>query len=197
MFTGIVRGKGKVIATDQKNPGVTLIIAFPDDLLSALEIGASVAIDGVCLTVRKQDKNLIHFDVIEETLSKTTLRQLKHGSLVNLERAAKLGDEIGGHLLSGHVMATARVRSIQNNIYSFDCAQPLMKYFFAKGYIAVDGVSLTLVDVLPAGFTVHLIPETLRATILGTKKVGDAVNIEIDSMTLQIVDTTLRYLGTK
>lgn len=157
--------------------------------------------DGVCQTVVALENQNVWFDAIQETLDKTTLHALAAGNLVNIERAAKFSDEIGGHLVSGHVYGTAQIykmRNWENNReIQFQCSPSWMKYFFPKGYIAIDGVSLTLVQVDPKGFfSVHLIPETLRITTLGRKE-GDFVNIELDSQTQVTVDTVERVLERK
>ena len=133
--------------------------------------------------------------MIGETLQRTTLKQLGKGDFVNIERAARFGDEIGGHLLSGHIMGTAHIESIERTAHNcvmwLRCSLEWGKYLFSKGYIALNGASLTLVDVEKATglFSVHLIPETLRQTTLGAKKAGDLVNIEIDAQTQAIVET--------
>lgn len=184
MFTGIVKGQGKVISLSP------LEIHFPTEMLPQLELGASVAVDGVCLTVTRIETHAVFFDVIEETLRCTTLGTLKPGDLVNLERSARFGDEIGGHLLSGHVIDTVEIIEAKANVRRFAC--PWMRYIFPKGYVAIDGISLTVVETTPDSFTVHLIPETLARTSLGWKGVGDRVNLEIDSQTQVIVDTVQR-----
>lgn len=191
MFTGIVQ-KLLPVAAIEKYPELVKL-AIPLDDHTNLQTGASISIDGVCLTVVRTEGSLVWFDIIEETLQKTTLKNLVVDRLVNVERAARIGDEIGGHQMSGHVYGTAEIAKIEANRYTFHCPSAWMKYFFQKGYIAVDGVSLTLVDVDPKGFfTVHLIPETLARTTLGVKKTGDLVNIEIDPQTQTIVETLER-----
>jgi len=196
MFTGIVQGIAKV--TDIITaPGLnTLVIEFPDDKVHGVTIGASVAINGTCLTVTRQEGAKLCFDAMQETLRLTTLGALASGDTVNFERAARIGDEIGGHLLSGHVHTTARVVDIirpENNVTLwFEVPDAWTKYVFAKGYIAINGASLTIGEVDGNRFNVHLIPETLRATTFGTIKEGQWVNIEVDSQTQTIVDTLAR-----
>lgn len=159
-------------------------------------MGASVAVDGVCLTVVAIEQRCVAFDVIEETLRRTTLGSLRPGDEVNIERSLKFGDEVGGHLLSGHVMGTARIEEVrQGNCQQevwFGCPPEWMEAILPKGYIAIDGASLTVVDVEVGRFSVHLIPETLRVTTLGNKGVGDLVNIEFDLQTQAIVATVKR-----
>ena len=172
-------------------------VEFTPDLLQGLRVGASVSIDGVCQTVVKVEGVHVWFDAIQETLNRTTLKSLETGRWVNVERAARWGDEIGGHLLSGHVHATAQIvrkdLTAHHCVMALQCDSKWMKYFFSKGFIALDGASLTLVDVSPLGeFTVHLIPETLNRTTLGKKNVGDWVNVEVDAQTQAIVETVER-----
>lgn len=194
MFTGIVKALS-VVSDFQKKPGIAhLTLILPSKLAKDLEIGASVAVNGVCLTVTKIAANRVSFDLIQETLDCTNLNSIQIGDKINIERSAKFGDEIGGHLLSGHVYGTVTIAKIENSpnnhIVTLQADSQWMKYFFPKGFIAIDGISLTLADVSPKGtFTVHLIPETLRTTTLGFKKTGDLVNVEIDSRTQVIVDT--------
>lgn len=198
MFSGIVRGSFPVHSA-QKNPGgLYFSVLLNPTLAQDLSIGASIAVDGVCLTVVKIAGEEVFFEVIFETLQKTTLHSLQKGHLVNIERSLRMGEEIGGHLLSGHIMAQATIQTIQDNIRTLSIDHQLVKYILPKGYIALDGTSLTVVNVDPKGtFTVHLIPETLRVTSWGRKKEGDLVNVEIDSQTQAIVDTVERIKGIK
>lgn len=194
MFTGIVQ---KLLPITQIISGDHLLkyaVALEDQ--AGLQIGASIAIDGVCQTVVRIDGSDVWFDAIPETLEKTTLKTLTIGQLVNVERAARFGDEIGGHILSGHIFGTAQLVRIHQNQFTIQCPPEWIKYFFKKGYVAIDGVSLTIVDVDQEGyFTVHLIPETLGRTTLGFKKCGASVNIEIDSQTQVIVETVEQILA--
>lgn len=203
MFTGIVKGLCKVMVVEP-HPAIDpemirYAVALPIEWMQGLETGASVSIDGVCQTVTSIDNGLVWFDAIGETLQRTTLKHVKAGQLVNFERAARFGDEIGGHMLSGHIYGTVSIHRIEksdnNYIVFFQCPPEWTKYLLPKGYAALDGASLTLVDVDPAGyFSVHLIPETLRLTTFGIKKQGDLVNLEFDSQTQAIVDTVERVL---
>ena len=191
MFTGIVKATAEIAALEKKDSILRYAVAFPKDFLSGLQLGASVSVDGVCQTVVAIDKNHVWFEAIGETLSRTTFGLFYLGSRVNLERSAKFGDEIGGHLLSGHIYGTAFISQIKENVYFFECPVLWMKYLFSKGYIAIDGISLTLVDVekKTGRFSVHLIPETLKRTTLGEKKAGDRVNLEFDALTQAAVET--------
>jgi riboflavin synthase len=145
--------------------------------------------------------SIVDFDIIAETLQRTTLSDLETGSQVNFERALRYGDELGGHLLSGHVMSAGLIHSITENGEGKDIAiiapPSLQKYIMEKGFVAIDGISLTVGAVQSNIFALHLIPETLRMTTLATKQEGDAVNIEVDSNTQTIVSTVERMLAEK
>lgn len=202
MFTGIVQGIAPIYSVIEKTNFKTHIIKMPSELLADLTIGASVAHNGVCLTVTDINGNLVSFDLMEETLRLTNLGLLKAGDDVNIERAMRMGTEIGGHILSGHVYCTARVERIlttENNVRLwFELAQTdVMKYILSKGFIAVDGISLTVGEVQERQFCVNLIPETLKRTLIGRREVGELVNIEIDPQTQAIVDTVERYLAAR
>ncbi len=183
-------------------PGLMrLVIALPEVTMSAVHVGASVSVAGVCLTVESQTDGALVFSIIQETLSRTNLGQLKVGDNVNIERAAKYGDEIGGHQVSGHVFGVATIADIKtpvnNQVLTLSCPQEWFKYILPKGYVALDGASLTIVnpDAGAGTFEVHLIPETLAITTFGKKQVGDLVNVEFDVTTQAIVDTTERVLA--
>ena len=197
MFTGIVAGTG-TIAKISGSDVIRIVIDFNSVSTDNLEKGASVSIDGICLTVVEIDSPKIAFDVIPETLQKTTLGEKSVGSKVNLERALKMGDELGGHLLSGHILGTGKItrRKSGNNHLDLEvkCPVTILKYVQEKGYIAIDGISLTIGEVSSSGFDLHLIPETISLTTIGDKEEGDTVNIEIDSMTQTIVSTVERIL---
>ena len=194
MFTGIVQGTGCVQSV-RRDSVVTIDVQIPST--DGLEIGASVSIDGVCLTATSVS-DTVTFDVIPETLDRTTLGSLSSGSNVNVERALKFGDELGGHLLSGHIMGTAEIVAVENQDYTIQCPAEMAEYIQEKGYIAVDGISLTIGKTSgEGGFDVHIIPETLRLTTLGSKGVGDQVNIEIDAMTQAVVETTKRLMESR
>ena len=196
MFTGIIQAVATISAIADQ-PGLrTFTVAFPPGFCQDLAVGASVSHDGVCLTVTELlDAEHARFDVMQQSLNITTLGQLQVGSPVNVERAAKDGAEIGGHPLSGHVDFSgtlAAVRTFDNN-YVMRVAVPeaFRKYVFAKGYIAINGASLTVAEVnrQEGWFEVWLIPETRRMTVFEHKRVGDALNIEIERGTQVVVDT--------
>jgi len=189
-----------VLAIEEKPNFRTHIVRLPDELLPGLELGASVSHNGCCLTVTGVDGNRVSFDLVKETLRITNLGDLKPGDIVNVERAAKFSDEIGGHLMSGHIMTTAEICKIltsENNreIWFKPQDSEQMKYILHKGFIGIDGISLTVGEVTKSKFCVHLIPETLARTTLGGKRLGDRVNIEIDPHTQAIVETVERVLA--
>ena len=195
MFTGIVQGCGTVHSVATNGEITTLGIELPST--DGLEVGGSVAIDGVCLTATSIGE-IVSFDLIPETLERTTLGNLGVGSEVNVERAMRLGDEFGGHLLSGHVMTTATIQAIENQDYTISAPINVAEFIHEKGYIAVDGISLTIGKTDGNGcFEVHIIPETLRLTTIGSKGVGTMVNIEIDAMTQAVVETVKRMMASK
>ncbi|PLR49500.1 riboflavin synthase [Chimaeribacter arupi] len=202
MFTGIVQGTAPVVAIDEKPNFRTHVVQLPAEMLPGLALGASVAHNGCCLTVTSIDGDRVSFDLIKETLRLTNLGALQVGDRVNLERAARFSDEIGGHLMSGHIICTAEISKIVTSEHNrqvwFRIANAeYMKYILHKGYIGIDGISLTLGEVVKDRFCVHLIPETLERTTLGKKRLGDVVNIEIDPQTQAIVDTVERVLASR
>lgn len=202
MFTGIVQGIARVVSVDEKPDFRTHIVELPAPLLVGLKVGASVAHNGCCLTVTAINGAQVSFDLMKETLRLTNLGEIQQGDYVNVERAATLSDEIGGHLMSGHIMTTAEITRIvtseNNRQIWFTVQEPaLMKYILYKGYIGIDGISLTVGETSATRFCVHLIPETLQRTTLGSKKLGNRVNIEIDPQTQTIVDTVERVLAAR
>ena len=200
MFTGTVKGLCRV-SKREKLPGLTRYAVEMPNLLSGLEHGASVSIDGVCQTVVNVDKQGVWFEAISETLERTTLKSLEVGRYVNVERSAKFGDEIGGHILSGHVYCTAPIIHIEKDEHNCKMTVQIppqwSKYLFYKGFIALDGVSLTVGEVSNGKINLYLIPETLKLTTFGTKKEGDLVNVELDAHTLTIVATVEKVLAEK
>ncbi|MFS2223638.1 riboflavin synthase subunit alpha [Pantoea sp. B65] len=200
MFTGIVQGTAEVLSIVEKTNFRTHIVKLPAEMMPGLALGASVAHNGCCLTVTRVDGEQVSFDLMKETLRITNLGELESGDKVNVERAAKFSDEIGGHLMSGHIMTTAEICKIINSennreIWFKPQDAEVMKFILRKGYIGIDGISLTVGDVTKSKFCVHLIPETLARTTLGEKKLGQRVNIEIDPQTQAIVETVERVLA--
>ncbi len=198
MFTGIVQGTAEVVDIVEKENFRTHTVRLPLEYLDGLKPGASVAHNGCCLTVVRMDGDRVTFDLMQETLRVTNLGLLKVGDRVNFERAARFGDEIGGHQMSGHIIAMAEITRVldseNNRQVWFRLPSELGKYIFAKGYIGIDGISLTIGEVEDAEFNVNLIPETLERTNMGSCKAGDWVNIEVDPQTQAIVDTVERIL---
>jgi len=196
MFTGIVQGISTIEGLTDK-PGLrSFRLRFPPGFAAGLEVGASVSCDGVCLTVTAlHGEDRADFDVMQQSLSLTTLGSFAAGGRFNVERAAKEGAEIGGHPLSGHVDVTGTLLEVRrpenNHVLRIGLPPRWMRYVFAKGYIAVNGASLTVAEAdRQAGwFEVWLIPETLRMTTFGDKQPGDALNIEIERSTQVFVDT--------
>ncbi len=183
MFTGLVEGMGTVEKAEAEGPGLRLGIQTPFQSPAAA-LGSSISVAGACLTVVGLQGGLLDFQVGAETLARTHLGQLQPGSQVNLERSLKLGAEMGGHWVQGHVDGTGTLASRESDrdwdMIWFNCPAELSRDMIRKGSITVDGVSLTLVEVRPGGFSVMLIPHTLAATTLGSTPVGASVNIEID-----------------
>lgn len=201
MFTGIVTHKAPVEHALIQEGIQRLKVSTPQGFTERLETGASISVNGVCLTVVAFDSTSVSFDVIDETLRLTNLADLQKGHLVNLERAAAFGDEIGGHLLSGHIQTQASLKSRTESeanvemVLAFD--PQWQKYVIAKGYIAINGCSLTIGRVEPGAFSLHLIPETLRLTNLEGATEGTKFNVEFDHQTMTIVETVERVLAAR
>ena len=190
MFTGIVQEVGTVSDARQTDTGLLLQVKTTNSFLEELEIGASISVNGVCLTVVKFSKNTVSFDVIPETLRVTNLDKVEIDSKLNLERSLKFGDEVGGHILSGHVSCTASSTLIKTKDeveLKMQCPKEWIHYIFHKGYIAINGASLTVANKKEDTFSVYLIPETLKATNLAEVKDGDILNIEVDQTTYAAV----------
>jgi riboflavin synthase len=181
MFTGIVRDLGRVASFD----GSRLIVDTEIDA----GLGDSVSINGTCLTVVANDGGL-SFDVVSETLSRTTLGELSTGDAVNLEPALRAGEPLGGHIVQGHVDAVGRVRGIGEPVW-IDAPADVLRYCVEKGSIAVDGVSLTIAALDDAGFAVALVPHTLAVTTLGQAQPGTSVNLEIDILAKYVERLTM------
>lgn len=183
MFTGIVQELGSIISIEDSDSGSELCISSSSVFQEKLIKGASIAINGCCLTVTSFNGKQILFDVIPQTLRITNLKNLKEGDKVNLERSLKYGDEMGGHILSGHISCTARAELLEHNgekELRLFCSKEWNKYIFEKGYVAINGASLTIANVEDEFFSVFLIPETLEATNLSLLNDREQLNIEID-----------------
>jgi riboflavin synthase len=172
MFTGIVRERGRVVSFD----GSRLVVAAECDEA----VGESVSVSGVCLTVVARDEGTLAFDVVGETLSRSTLGSLTSGAEVNVEPALRAGDALGGHIVQGHVDGIGHVRGPEDGLVWFDAPAAVVRYCVEKGSITVDGTSLTVAGLDDEGFAVALVPHTLEVTTLGSLRPGDAVNLEID-----------------
>lgn len=189
MFTGIVTAIGEVARIAPVNAVTRLEVRSSYDP-TTVDIGASISHAGVCLTVterRRASDGMIHIvEAIPETMQRTTLGKLRAGSMLNLERALKVGDELGGHIVSGHVDGVGAIRSIEQDGGSWrvlvQAPKPLMRYFAQKGSVAIDGVSLTITHVEKDAFGVAIIPHTMEVTTLGALAEGDDVNLEVDTV---------------
>ena len=179
MFTGLIEETGRVISPP---PRLKIRARFT----GAIARGDSIAVDGVCLTAKDVSSQTFSADVMPETLRRSTLEGLRAGSLVNLERALAVGDPLGGHLVTGHVDGTGRIRSIQFEgnalVYTISCAQTILDLLAEKGSVAIDGISLTILAVSSRSFSVSVIPHTRTTTTLKNRKPGDTVNIECDPL---------------
>ncbi|MCS7206670.1 MAG: riboflavin synthase [Dehalococcoidia bacterium] len=179
MFTGIVEEVGRVIRRDGP-----LLEVDASLVLEGLRVGDSIAVNGACLTITRLLARGFAVDLSPETLRRTNLGLLQPGDPVNLERPLPYGGRVGGHLVQGHVDATGQVLAItpegNSHLFTFSAPKPLMRYIVEKGFIAVDGISLTVVEVLEEAFRVAIIPYTFHHTVLGQRQVGDVVNLEVD-----------------
>ncbi|KPV95287.1 Riboflavin synthase [Pseudoalteromonas sp. P1-9] len=207
MFTGIVQTKASVVSVSKSGEIMRLVLSTPNAYLNHLDIGASISINGCCLTVveyelgHKDVVGQVHFDVIDESLKLTNLGKLKQGEKVNFERSVTFGTELGGHIVSGHIHTVAKLTRIereQDNCAMFlSLPEKWLKYINYKGFISVNGCSLTVGEVTHNGFYLHLIPETLEVTNLGLAHIGSEFNIEVDQQTYTIVETIERYMKAK
>lgn len=195
MFTGLVEAMGEVVAVQARPPGVRLVLRSAEIARDAT-LGDSISVNGCCLTVVEHSSEALSFDAGEETLSRTNLGDLDQGSSVNLERSLQLGERLGGHLVTGHIDAVGRLDERQDDKdwskFWFRVPKQLTRQMASKGSVAVDGISLTLVDVEDERFSVALIPHTLRVTTLGQLQVGGEVNVETDLLA-KYVERQLSY----
>jgi riboflavin synthase len=179
VFTGITEEIGRVLSAEPND-----LIISASKVLKEIEIGGSIAVNGVCLTVTGFTADSFSVDTMPETIERTNLGQLGVGSKLNLERPLTLGKPLGGHLVQGHIDNTARVASVMRDgeatIMRFETRPEIMHYIVNKGFIAVDGVSLTVMDRDAGSFTVSLVGYTRENTTMGSKRVGDPVNLEVD-----------------
>lgn len=201
MFTGIVQELAPVVALQREVGLVRLELGISHVGRDGLQSGASVAVNGVCLTVARLGEDAVGFDVIAETLDHTNLGALQSGDRVNVERSATFADEIGGHRVSGHVSGTTRIvriqRSENNQVVRMLGDAGWFRFLFHKGFVALDGASLTIsaLDRTAGWFEISLIPETLQRTTFGFRQEGDQVNLEADSETQAVVETVERLFA--
>ena len=185
MFTGIIEELGKVVRIENSK-GNKILFVRADKVIESTKIGDSIAVNGACLTITKIEKDNLCFEVIPETIDKTNLKFIKVSELVNLERALKINDRLGGHLLSGHIdtIGIIRKKGFALGGYKFEIAvdKDLMSFIVPKGSIAVDGISLTVGEARGNTFSVYIIPHTLKLTTLGFKGPSSYVNIEVDML---------------
>lgn len=199
MFTGIVQGVCPVVSCET-HAGIARVAVDLDDLARGLELGASIALNGACVTATEIDGSLVGFDLIKETIELSNLGGLVAGTTVNVERSFRFGDEVGGHILSGHVAGVAVVTHIKSDdghrLVTMAVPREWMAYLMLKGFVALDGASLTIAEVDRSAGTiaVSLIPETLARTTFSRVEVGDRINLEVDSQTQAIVDTVRAVL---
>ncbi len=183
MFTGLVEEVGQLAAFQKIGPAARLTIDT-EVVHQDAQLGDSIAVNGVCLTVVECHQARLSFDAVAETVRRTSLGQVQVGGPVNLERAVAVGARMGGHYVQGHIDGTGRLRSIQTEgngrVFSFDTSTELLRYIVPKGSIAVDGISLTVVEVDETGFTVWIVPHTIAHTNLQHRQPGDLVNLETD-----------------
>ena len=192
MFSGIVQALSKKVAFTEKDYGYQLSISVPESFTKKIKKGDSVAVNGVCLTVVDFKKNLLLFDVVHESLKLTNISNKNSSLPLNLERSLKVGDEVGGHFVSGHVHSVAEIISFENKkekILKIKTPSSLKDYIFKKGYVSINGISLTVVNATKTFFTISIIPETFSNTNLSFLKEGDLVNVEADQQTISIVET--------
>lgn len=186
MFTGIIHSMGRIVRSEQRDGDIRLVIEAPDLDLADVALGDSIAVSGCCLTVVAIENTMLAFDVSNESMSLTTLGDLRVDVAVNLEKALRLSDRLGGHLVSGHVDGVGRIVSIEPDArsqrWTIEAPKALLRYVAAKGSICMDGVSLTVNGVDGNHFNVNLIPHTLAHTTFEHRRAGDRVNLEVDML---------------
>ncbi|MCT8165708.1 MULTISPECIES: riboflavin synthase subunit alpha [unclassified Pseudomonas] len=198
MYTGIVQAVRPLLNVTRYPGHNQFTIDLTPELLEELKIGASVSVEGTCLSVTEIDGSQVRFDAMTATLERTNLRFLSAGQGVNIERSAKMNAEVGGHLMAGHIACTAEIveLSIEETgaFIKFRMPPEWAKYVFARGFLGVNGCSLTVADVEDGVVTINLIPETLRQTTFARYQAGDLLNIEVDHQTMVLVDVVERTL---
>lgn len=200
MFTGIIQGVRRIVGMERAGGISTLSVAL-EDSAEGLQTGASVAINGCCLTASAVQGSTAAFDLIRETTELTNLGGLTPGGLVNVERSFHVGDEVGGHILSGHIAASVPVVAVEagegRRLVTLQVPAEWLRYLMPKGFVALNGASLTIaeLDRVAGTVSVSLIPETLARTTFDATAVGDLVNLEVDSQTQAVVDTVYAVLA--
>jgi len=201
MFSGIVQSTGMVEAVVAQPQFFELHVNTGREFCRDIAIGSSVSVHGVCLTVSSCEEGILRFELSTETRKRTMLGNLQKNQTVNLERAVTLGQEIGGHVVSGHVDTTGTILKKTDDesgvVFDIEVSEMYTKYLFDKGFVSINGVSLTVNKMRGGTFEVHLIPETLHRTTFGALNKGDLVNIELDKQTQVIVETVERIMREK
>lgn len=184
MFSGIISECGSITHIKKHKKGISVLIKIPSHLINHLKVGASIAINGVCSTVVSIKDSCVEIDYLPETLAKTNLNNLSILQEVNIELSLKLSDFVSGHLVSGHIDETGKIisytKDLQWHILKVEFSNKYAQYIVKKGWIVINGIALTIVDVFSNSFTCHIIPHTHNVTILSKCKVGDKVNLEFD-----------------
>ena len=200
MFSGLISHQGRIVSiTGDLERGITLVVEAPAAIAEGVGEKDSVAVNGACLTVVAVDATTMRFDVVPETVTRTTTGELTAGDTVNLELSLRLGDRLGGHLVYAHVDSTAAIISKlnegQGHRLIVETPTSIAGFIVEKGYITVDGVSLTVAAVAPGRFAIALIPETAKRTTLGPKGAGDRVNLEVDPVARYAAAAVAAYAG--
>ena len=201
MFSGIVQEIGIIDSLVEGNEHLTITVSCSMVFAKDKKVGDSVSVDGVCLTITKKTKSSLTFDAVKETLERTIIKNYAKGSCVNIESSLSFGGSVGGHLMSGHIHLKGIVKEVlivgDSKDIVIDTSPEWSKYLSEKGYIGINGCSITIGKIHDSRFQIHLIPETLKTTNLDNLVFGDEINLEIDQSTIAIVDTTERILKNK
>ena len=201
MFSGIVQEIGIIDSLVEGNEHLTIMVSCSVDFAKDKKVGDSVSVDGVCLTITKKTNSSLTFDAVKETLERTIIKNYAKGSFVNIESSLSFGGSVGGHLMSGHIHLKGIVKEVlivgDSKDIVIDTSPEWSKYLSEKGYIGINGCSITIGKIHDSRFQIHLIPETLKTTNLDNLVFGDEINLEIDQSTIAIVDTTERILKNK
>ena len=201
MFSGIVQEVGIIDSLVAGNEHLTITINCSKNFAKDKKVGDSVSVDGVCLTITKKTNSSLTFDAVKETLERTIIKNYAKGSYVNIESSLSFGGSVGGHLMSGHIHLKGIVKEVlivgDSKDIVIDTSPEWSKYLSEKGYIGINGCSITIGKIHDSRFQIHLIPETLKTTNLDNLVFGDEINLEIDQSTIAIVDTTERILKNK